>query len=1136
MTRETKVQAIPDVRDDNVTDVLRAIKNVLQVREGHIGDPLDQNVTLRDLTDLSLVKKGGSTSLTNGSVVPVVAPGFSGGYNPTTDLTPPPAPTGLVATAGFSNVYLSWNGAPYPNHAYTEIWRATADNLGAAVRVGVTNSNVYADAAEEGRTYYYWIRFVSQADVIGAYNRTAGTPATTATNPGPVLDLLSGQITSSQLATSLGSRINLIDGPSSLSGSVNARLAVVQSQVNDLLATPTYDNTRTYSSGSTVSYNGGLYQSIQTTTGNLPTNTTYWKKIGDFASLGDAVAAHTTQIGNLQTGLGQEIVDRTALATQFRGNYTGNDITQLTSGLLYQESITRSSADSALTSQFNSLSATVTSNQNTLSSAITSEATTRATADTSLSTRIDTLTSTVNTNNSSLSASIASEASTRATADSALTTQITQVNSSFKASQLGLPLTQWVTNGQTLTTISDGKVGSDVLRLTTANGFPNQGTYVAIDPSKKYRARFWARPVSTTNGALYFSLRQFTNNTGTAGPVNNGRSPYKPGPVSRAAHNTQFGTDAWGEYSYIWSASDWQLGVQYFQPEFLNNFGGTSGYWEIQNFTLEDFTAADDANAAIAAESSTRATADSALSTQITSLSSTVTGNYNTLNAAIQTEQTTRATAVSALSTSITTLQASVNNNSVAIQNEQTVRAAADNSLYAQYTIKIDNNGHVSGFGLASTSSNAGPTSAFIVRADRFAIAGPNDANDPLGTVNPSRLPFIVTTTPIAVNGNTYPSGTWIDTAFIANATISSAQIGSLTADKITTGTLTAAIGITTGTISGGVNTSYSPGSFYFGTGFFLGNSGGNNQFYVGSYANNMLWDGTSLNIRGTVAATNATFRGLTITDASGSVLLSSGGVTAAALSGAGLGSLAYQNSVSSGQVSGLGSLATQNSVNWYTQISNIPSFGNFAYLNSITSANISTYIAGAAIGTAYISNGAITNALIANAAVGSAQIQDAAINTAKINDLQVTTLKIANFAVTNPYFDSYNNAVGITNWSSYSGSYETEIVSRTIYISPSDAGSSGVYVQILGAANYLSSGGSNGDFHLTLSIDYGAGEIVIGTSGISLQGGFSGTTTVGGFLSALGSCTLTVRLRASQNNINGYVGNRYLSTTVIKK
>jgi len=877
MTRETKVASIPDVRSDNVEEVLRAIKNVLQVREGHIGDPLDQNVTVRDLTDLKIVSGNGVTRLTGGTTIPVRNPVVQDdGYNPSTDFTSPPAPTGLTASPTFTNVYLVWNGAPYRNHAYTEIWRAGTNNLGNAVLVGRSNTSVYADAAQEGHTYYYWIRFVSGANVTGPYNSTDGTSATTATNPTTLLDLLTGQITASQLNNSLGSRIDLIDGPASAVGTVNARIAVVQSQVNDLLNTPAYNNSTSYPDGSVVTYNGGLYEALQNTLGNLPTDTTYWQKIGDYASLGDAVAAHTTQISSLQSGLGQEITDRTTLATQLRGGYTGNDINSLTSGLIYQERITRSSADSALSSSISALSSTVTNNYNTLN------------------------------------ASISSEATTRASADSALSTSINVLTASFKATQLGLPLTQWVLNGQTLATVNDGKVGSSVLRLgNSANAFPNQGTYIAIDPTKKYRARFWARPSSNADGALYFSLRQFTDNAGTFGPINNGRSPYKPGPINRAAHNATYGADAWGEYSYIWSASDWQVGVKFFQPEFLNNFGGTAGYWEIQDFTLTDATETEAANAAIVSEASTRASADSALSTSISNVSARLnsggdvytsivtaqntasaknasfvqsttpiatkvgdlwvdTGNGNILK---QWNGATWVTAddqrIGATATSVTQLQVRMNNAtgfgpSLTMEQAFSAQASQITGLSGQYTVKIDYNGYVTGFGLASTAVDGTPTSSFVVRADSFSIANPS------GPSIAPVTPFIVRTTSTTINGQAVSPGVYISDAFIQNGTITNAKIASLTADKITTGTLSATIGISTGKIYGGVNPNGSAiGSAGFGTGFLLGDYLGGNKFFIGSPANNLIWDGSSLTVRGVIYA-SAGLIGQNVIDANG--------------------------------------------------------------------------------------------------------------------------------------------------------------------------------------------------------------------------------------------------------------------------
>jgi len=70
------------------------------------------------------------------------------------------------------------------------------------------------------------------------------------------------------------------------------------------------------------------------------------------------------------------------------------------------------------------------------------------------------------------------------------------------------------------------------------------------------------------------------------------------------------------------------------------------------------------------------------------------------------------------------------------------IQGQSISGLGAQYTVKIDNNSYVSGFGLASTAINGVPTSSFIVLADRFAVALPGQA---------AKYPFVVGT----VNGQT---------------------------------------------------------------------------------------------------------------------------------------------------------------------------------------------------------------------------------------------------------------------------------------------------------------------------------------------------------------------------------------------
>jgi phage shock protein A len=185
-------------------------------------------------------------------------------------------------------------------------------------------------------------------------------------------------------------------------------------------------------------------------------------------------------------------------------------------------------------------------------------------------------------------------------------------------------------------------------------------------------------------------------------------------------------------------------------------------------------TALNNAQAAISTESTTRANADNA----ITSSVNTQFTQVNQSLSAIQTQQTTLSNSVASLSQSNTTLQSSVNNLSSSLATEAQTRATADGTLFAQYTVKVDLNGYVSGYGLASTAVNGTPRSDFIVRADRFAIGSPSGPG-----ITP-RAPFTVLTTtdsrgnlPGVYITETFIKKASIDTALIADGTITSAKI-----------------------------------------------------------------------------------------------------------------------------------------------------------------------------------------------------------------------------------------------------------------------------------------------------------------------------------------------------------------------
>lgn len=113
-----------------------------------------------------------------------------------------------------------------------------------------------------------------------------------------------------------------------------------------------------------------------------------------------------------------------------------------------------------------------------------------------------------------------------------------------------------------------------------------------------------------------------------------------------------------------------------------------------------------------------------------------------------------------AASQKVDTISSKVDNNSIAIQTEQQTRANADGQLFAQYTVKVSNNGVVSGFGLASSANNATPTSAFIIAADEFAVVNPSDRGFTTNP-NPDNVPFAI------VGGRTFIKQAAIGEAYI---------------------------------------------------------------------------------------------------------------------------------------------------------------------------------------------------------------------------------------------------------------------------------------------------------------------------------------------------------------------------------
>lgn len=190
---------------------LEAIRESIEIGEGTRGNPLLKKLTIKDLITLQMLQlKDGFTlnSLPRGSI---------GGLSPITptteiDLTPPPAPAGFTVSGAISHIVLQWDWATYSNPAYTEVWRHSTDNIAEAVRIGTSDTAFYSDSVDPGTSYYYWVRHVSTADVVGPYNDSLGTLGTSGQDPTKMLEMLQDELDESHLVATLNTRLNKIEG------------------------------------------------------------------------------------------------------------------------------------------------------------------------------------------------------------------------------------------------------------------------------------------------------------------------------------------------------------------------------------------------------------------------------------------------------------------------------------------------------------------------------------------------------------------------------------------------------------------------------------------------------------------------------------------------------------------------------------------------------------------------------------------------------------------------------------------------------------------------------------------------------------------------------------------------------------
>lgn len=176
-----------------------------------------------------------------------------------TTITPIIDPTAsanvLTAVGGVFEIVLTWNYANTGfDAAYAELWGAEVNNRSSAIliaKVAVPQKTFHHVGLVPGSTWYYWVRFIDGAGKYSDWypaSSTGGVSASPSTDPTIILDQLNGAIDTTQLAEELNQRINLIDDPDTVPGSVRALIktettnrtsadSALQSQITTVAAT-----------------------------------------------------------------------------------------------------------------------------------------------------------------------------------------------------------------------------------------------------------------------------------------------------------------------------------------------------------------------------------------------------------------------------------------------------------------------------------------------------------------------------------------------------------------------------------------------------------------------------------------------------------------------------------------------------------------------------------------------------------------------------------------------------------------------------------------------------------------------------------------------------------------------------------
>lgn len=372
---------------------------------------------------------------------------------------PPPTITSLTATASYNTIIVNYTQNGDPDFAGVVIFldkdEALVNALDPSVIMydGPDNSVPIGNVSYSSNYYYRAFAY----DVFGKIG-TIATPTQLIHTPYLDTDAIAdGVLDGTKLIQELRDVISLITSADDVIGSVNERIANLNTRLNDV---------------------------IDTNIANLESRVT--SALDDVQTLLDSNLG--TAILNEQTT--RQTADQ-ALATNITG--VSSDLNGV-KGVLTQEQTARSTADSAMAANILTLGTRMGSAE----SAISSEQVARSTADSAMAANITTLVSRVG----ATEAAITTEQSTRATADTATAASIATLQSKVNTN------TSAITTEQTTRSTADSALASDItaLKTRTTNAesaiLNEQSTRATADSANATSISALTTRVGTTESAI----------------------------------------------------------------------------------------------------------------------------------------------------------------------------------------------------------------------------------------------------------------------------------------------------------------------------------------------------------------------------------------------------------------------------------------------------------------------------------------------------------------------------------------------------------------------------------------------------------------------------------------------------------